>query len=733
LSGLKQLFCTKTIKYYYLILIFCTAHLHLHSQTYSITGTITDSLNTPLQYVNISLIGTNFGDASDLIGRYHIKNIPVGNYTIQFSAIGYETYKKVNLSIADKSITLNVVLKEQVIESEEIIVTAGKYEQKKSDLPVSSVIIQGNEILKQNFFSIDYALRYIPGINLTENQISVRGSSGYTMGAGTRVLVTMDGVPIYTGDTGEIIWEQIPMTDIERIEVIKGPGSSLYGTSAIGGVINIISRKPSSKPFTLINTFAGIYDKPVHREWDWSDQIRSYYGIAVSHSNTIGDLGYSLSLKKLHDDSYRKDDFKDRYIGYMKLNYDFSDFSSISLLGNYLHMNRGNFLYWMNSRNALLQSEEDQNKTVESDRLFLSLIYKQKFSDKISIEFKPSFYFTNFEGKGIEITSSKVFLSRNEILMNLSPLKHIKLITGAEFSYANVSSNIFSNPNFYTTSGFFQAEYRGIPKFIATAGLRYDFIKLDTISGNALTPKLGLNYKLSERLILRASFGTGFRAPTPAEVFTTTDIGLGVSVEENLDLEAETSLSFEAGISYTPSQILNFDVALFHTHYNNFIEPAFTTEGDIQFRNLVEAKLQGMEVISEISFLPQELNFSIGYTYLWAWNIREDKFMNYRPRHILYFNVAYHPYPFELAIDFRYWSEVEEIDMEPVEIGLIPDGELRVPVFVTDIRVGYYILSLGYPITLYLNAKNIFNYNYVELIANIRPIRNISLGFNLYL
>jgi iron complex outermembrane receptor protein len=204
------------------------------------------------------------------------------------------------------------------------------------------------------------------------------------MGAGTRVLVTMDGVPIYTGDTGEIIWEQIPITDIERIEVIKGPASSLYGTSAIGGVVNIITRKPSSKPFTFINTFAGIYDKPVHREWDWSNQIRSYYGIAVSHSNAINDFGYSFSLKKLHDDSYRKDDFKDRYIGYMKLNYDFSDFSSISLLGNYLRMNRGNFLYWMNSRNALLQSEEDQNKTVESDRLFLSLIYKQKFSDKIS-------------------------------------------------------------------------------------------------------------------------------------------------------------------------------------------------------------------------------------------------------------------------------------------------------------------------------------------------------------
>jgi len=721
------------MKYFYLITFLLITSKQLFPQTYNIHGNITDSLHNPLQYVNVVLTGTNFGDASDLIGRYSIKNIPPGFYTIEFSAIGYETYRKDSLSINDKSISLNVVLKEKVIESEEVIVTAGKYEQKKSDLPVSSVIVKGNEILKQNFFSIDYALRYIPGINLTENQISIRGSSGYTMGAGTRVLVTMDGVPLYTGDTGEIIWEQIPMTDIERIEVIKGPASSLYGSAAIGGVINIISRKPSAKPLTFINTFAGVYDKPAYKLWDWSERIRTFYGIALTHSNAINDFGYTLSFKKLCDDSYRKDDFKKRYIGYMKLNYDFSNTSSISLLANYLHMNRGNFIYWMNSRNALIQKEEDQNKTVESDRLFLSLIYKQKISDKVSAEFRPSLYFTNFEGKGVEITTSKVILSRNELLMNVNLSENMMLISGTEFSYAKVTSNIFSNPDFYTASGYFQVEYRGISKLIATVGLRYDFIKLDTLGGNALTPKLGLNYKPSEKLILRASLGTGFRAPTPAEVFTTTDIGLGVSVEENLNLEAETSLSFEAGFSYTPSQALNFDVALFHTHYNNFIEPAFTEEGNIQFKNLVEAKLQGAEFISNISFAPQKLNFSVGYTYLWAWNIKQNKFMNYRPRHLLYVSAAYNPSPFEFALDFRYWSKVEEINEELVEVGLIPDGDIRVPVFVTDLRIGYNLLSIGYPITFYLNFKNIFNYNYVELMANIRPIRNISLGINLFL
>ena len=722
------------MKYFYLLLLCLLTNQKILAQTYSIIGNITDSLKNPLQHINVFLIGTNLGDASDLLGRYRINNITPGIYTIEYSAIGYETYRKDSLYIRDRSITLNIVLKEKVIVSEEVIVTAGKYEQKKSDLPVSAVIIQGNEILKQNFFSIDYALRYVPGINLTENQISIRGSSGYSMGAGTRVLVAMDGVPIYTGDTGEIIWEQIPMMDIERIEVIKGPASSLYGSTAIGGVINIISRKPSSKPLTYIHTFVGVYDEPAHKEWDWSERTRTYYGIALTHSNAINDFGYTLSFKKLHDDSYREDDFKKRYIGYMKLNYDFSIASSISLLANYLHMNRGNFIYWKNSRNVLIQKEEDQNKTVESDRLFLSLIYKQRLSNKVSAELKPSFYFTNFEGKGIEITSSKAILTRNELLINVNFSENLMLISGAEFSYAKVNSNIFSSTNFYTVSGYTQAEFRGIPKLIATVGLRYDIIELDTLlGGNALTPKIGFNYRPSDKLTLRMSLGTGFRAPTPAEVFTATDLGMGVSVKENLNLEAETSLSFEAGFSYTPSQIINFDIALFHTQYNNFIEPAFNNEGDIQFLNLVEAKLQGIEFISDILFDPQKLKFRVGYTYLWAWDIKQNKFMNYRPRHLLYISAVYNPFPFELGLDFRYWSEVEQIGFELVEIGLIPDGELRVPVFVTDLRVGYNLISVGFPVTFYLNVKNIFNYNYIELIANIRPIRNISLGVNLFL
>jgi iron complex outermembrane receptor protein len=717
---------------YYILFSFIPFNVLL-SQVYNVTGRITDSTDSPLPGVNVIILGTNFGSASDINGDYKILNLKSGIYKIEFSAIGYKSYGIDSLVIKNKSVVLNVVLQKSIIQTEEVLVTAGKYEQKLSEIPVTVQIISGRE-LQKNYFNIDDALRYVPGINMAEDQISIRGSSGYSKGAGTRVLITIDGVPFYTGDTGEIIWEQIPITDIERIEVLKGPASSLYGSTAIGGVINIITKKVARQAITSVQAYGGFYDKPAHDEWKWDSGTRTFYETAITHSNSIDNFGYSFSFKKLDDDSYRKDDFKKRLLGYAKLDYNLSDVSSVSLLADFLHMNRGNFLYWKDSHNALIQNEVDQNKRVESNRLFLSLIYKQGLSENISGELKSSYYYSKFDGRGVVLTSSVANLLRNEILMNFKLPENIVLISGLEVSYANITSNMFSNPNFFTTALYSQAEYKGIKNFVATFGFRYDYIKIDSLLGaNAYTPKLGLNYSFASNLIWRGSFGTGFRAPTPAEVFTTSDVGMGITVEENKNLKPETSISFETGVRFIPSRNLNFDLALFHTSYDNFIQPEFTSGSTIQFVNIVKARIQGIEFVSDISIIPNELEFSVGYTFMDTKDLNLNKPLKYRPRHLLYLSAEYKPQPFEFKADFRFLSRVQEIDDQIVELGLVPDGELRVPIYVLDLRAGYNF-SLGtYPLNLYVSGKNFLNYNYVEFLGNLRPIRNYSLGLNLYL
>ncbi|MCU0343749.1 MAG: TonB-dependent receptor [Ignavibacterium sp.] len=702
-------------------------------QNYSIEGRVIDKKQNPILGVNVIISSTNLGDATDENGNYEIENLLPGVYKIEFSAIGYDKIVKENITIANSSITLDVVLSEKIILSEEVVVTAGKYEQKFYELPVSAEIISGREIQK-NYFNIEDAFRNTPGLNMTEEQISVRGSSGYSKGAGTRVLVTLDGVPLYTGDTGEIIWEGIPITDIERIEVLKGPASSLYGSTAIGGVINIITKKSTSKGLTYIKAYGGAYDNPSYDEWKWQSGARTFYETTITHSNSFKELGYTLSLKKFNDDGYRKDDFKQRLLGYIKLNYDFSPISSISLIANYLHMNRGNFLYWKDSRNVLIQREEDQNKTVESDRLFTSLIYKQGLSDKVSAEFKSSYYYSKFVGRGIEITSSNAGLFRNEFLMNFKLPHNIFLISGIELSYAKVNSNIFSNPEFFTGAGYAQAEYKGIPDLVATLGLRYDYIKIEKMEGaNAYTPKAGINYYLFDNLIWRGSFGTGFRAPTPAEVFTSTDVGMGISVKENLNLKPETSISFETGLKYLPTSNLSLDLALFHTNYHNFIETELTDNNTIQLVNIVDAKIEGLEFVSTFSIIPNMLQLSAGYTYLNTLDTKLNTALKYRPKHLVYTYLEFTPAPFEFKVDYRYWSEVEEIDYRLVDLGLVQDGELKVPGHVLDFRAGYNFSIGSYYLNLFASVKNLLNYNYIETVGNLRTIRNYSLGLNLFL
>lgn len=717
------------------LLIVLIPLLNLHGQTASIKGRVISDKAQPVIGANLILSGTNFGDASDIKGNFEIRNVPFGVYNLEASSIGYGKRVIKNIKVDQSTKPITIVLMETVFETEQVIVSAAKYEQRLEDITASTTIIQPDYINRKNFISFDDMLRYIPGVQMNLEQVSIRGSSGYSKGVGARVLVAINGIPLYAGDNGDVVWELIPLSDIERVEVIKGPASSLYGSSAIGGVINIITKSTVQSSVTYFKTYLGVYDKPVHELWEWDNKYRTYYGVELTHSGSIDKLGYTVSLKKFDNMSYRQNDYYKRYLGHVKLSYSLTPDNYLLFFSNYLYSNRGNFLYWKDSRNALVPKDEENGNYVLSNRIFNGLIYHHKFSEKLSGEVKTSYYRTKFDGYGLEVTSSTANLYRSEFLTNYFASDKLIFTSGVEASYSDVSSNIFSNTEFFGAGAYFQAEYKGIKNLIATIGFRYDYIKMDTISGkNAITPRIGLNYKFMDDLILRASVGTGFRAPTPAEVFTSTAVGGGVGVKENPSLTSETSLSFEVGTQYKISTGINFDAALFQTDYNNFIEANLTNEGDIQFINLPKARIQGIETILEWSIIPNELKVTVGYNYLWARDIDKNRSMKYRPRNSVYTQIKYSPGQFDFGVDFRHWSRIEEIDNALVEppLALVVDGDKRVPVYVTDITAGYNFLLWNIPAKIYLNARNIFNYNYVEFIGNIAPIRNISLSTEIY-
>jgi iron complex outermembrane receptor protein len=153
----------------------------------------------------------------------------------------------------------------------------------------------------------------------------------------------------------------------------------------------------------------------------------------------------------------------------------------------------------------------------------------------------------------------------------------------------------------------------------------------------------------------------------------------------------------------------------------------------IFFTNVIRARIQGIESSVNINVIPNQLFLSLNYTYIRARDLETGKALRYRPRHIFYSGINFAKWNFDFGINFRYTSKVEEIDEELIDLGVVVDGDLRVPVYTTDVNLGYSFISMNLPLNLYLNIKNIFNYNYVELIGNIRNLRNYSFGFNLTL
>lgn len=697
----------------------------------SIKGRVINQKGEPIFGASVIIIGTSIGTSVDENGNFVLTNLKEQKFDLQISAVGYEKRIIKNVQIGK---TVNVILNESIIQTKQIVVSAGKFEQKIEDLTVSTVVLSPEIIQKKNYITIDELLRNISGIQMNLEQVSIRGSSGYSKGAGARVLVAINGLPIYSGDNGDIVWEMIPTNDIEKIEIIKGPASSLYGSSAIGGVINIITKAVTKNALTNFRSYIGFYDKPAYEVWDWSNQYRRFFGTELTHSNSSGNFGYTFSIKKFDNDSYRQNDFYKRLLGYTKLTYTFNETDNITLFADYLNQNRGNFLYWKDSRNALVPKDDENGNTVKSNRLFSGLVYHNVFTDDLSADFKASYYRTKFTGYGIEVTTSTADLFRTEALANYKWNEKFILTSGVELSSANISSNIFKNPSFYGGAVYFQAEFHQIKNLIATFGTRFDLMKLDTLKvKSAITPRFGLNYKIGDNLVLRSSIGTGFRAPTPSEVFTSTSVGSGVNVIENPNLTYETSLSFEVGLNYSIANQYSLDAAFYKTDYNNFIEPNFTQQGDIQFINLPKARIQGFEFLFDWK-INDELKINGGYNYMWARDLKKNIAMKYRPRNTVNLSARYVPSQFEFGIDYRFASKVEEIDNALVQppFALVIDGEKRVPVYVTDLMIGYNFFVLNIPTKIYFNIKNLFNYNYVEFIGNIAPIRNYSVSFELF-
>jgi iron complex outermembrane receptor protein len=172
----------------------------------SITGSVTDTKTQELiAGVNVMLRGTIRGTITDIHGKYKLNGIPAGIYDLMFSLVGYTADTVYQISIQPNTeLHLDAHLLQAPIQADQVVVTASRREQILREVPVSVSIVSSKMIADHVSVTLDDALRYVPGVNMMQDQVNIRGSSGYSRGVGSRVLILIDGLPYITGDTGEI-------------------------------------------------------------------------------------------------------------------------------------------------------------------------------------------------------------------------------------------------------------------------------------------------------------------------------------------------------------------------------------------------------------------------------------------------------------------------------------------------------------------------------------------------
>ena len=333
----------------------------------------------PLPGVNISYkLHSTQGVITDADGAYSI-SLPDGGVDLVFSYIGYEDNKFPIVISKHQTQTKDVYMKQGTELLEDVVISAGRFEQKLSNITVSMDLLKAGDIKKQAPTDLTATLKTMPGIDVNDKQPSIRGGAGWTYGVGSRSQILMDGMSILTPGNGEINWNVIPMENVEQVEIIKGASSVLYGSSALNGVINVRTARPGLTPKTHVGAYVGIYGDPANDSYRWSDKtfwkegkfpvkplMRSsvlsgvrnplYEGLDFSHTRRISNFDVSGGMNLFTDEGYREQSFNKRFrlggnltyhqpdMGTKILNYGFS--------ANFLSDKFGDFFIWRSPAEA---------------------------------------------------------------------------------------------------------------------------------------------------------------------------------------------------------------------------------------------------------------------------------------------------------------------------------------------------------------------------------------------
>ncbi|TFH27634.1 MAG: TonB-dependent receptor [Bacteroidia bacterium] len=704
------------------------------------------------------------GTASDQNGEFSLSLDP-GEHIIKFYYVGYADQQKELTLRAGDNIRFEIQMEQSSEMLDEVVISAGKYEQKLSEVTVSMEVIKARQLSNQNIVSLDQILEKTSGISILDGQPSIRGGSGYSYGAGSRVMMLVDDLPMISADAGDIKWNYLPVENVNQVEVIKGASSVLYGSSALNGVVNLRTRFPGNEPSTEITLFGGATMNPPRRELIWRDGRPLNAGASFSHLRKIGNLDLSLGGNYFKDEGYREGNYENRIRGNLGLRYRFKKVQGLSLglAASAMYVDQGDFLLWQNADSGAYRQNPESLTPMTGHRFNMdpSVEYSSRRGDKHSLKTRL-YSVKNSTVNADQNSASKLWYAEYRYLKRFRSRTY--WTSGISFSKNNIIANLYENHRGSNASIYSQVDANLLKKLKISSGIRWELNALDgDLYYSIPVVRAGLNYQAGDATFLRASLGQGYRFPSVAEKYTETAIG-ALKIFPNPDLEPERGWSAELGVKQglgLGSWTGFGDLALFWTEYSNMIEFTFgvyppnpddiPTFDDVGFKalNIGTARINGVEgTLSAAGKAgPVGLQLSGGYTFmnpvdpslLDSAEIVEEEghVLKYRRRHLLKGDLEASVWKIFAGINLQYNSRminVDEVFLDPLIGNLLLPG---FPQYWEDHATAYTMIDfrLGWNITEMIRVtailRNAFNVEYLGRPGDIGQPRNITVQLRL--
>ncbi len=552
----------------------------------SLKGTIKDSTSQEGLIGVVVSVDSTQNTTTDLNGHYKI-SVSAGKHRVTFTYITYRS-KVVTLNASGDEMTENIVLQPESQGLQMTVVSASMYGKNIEEENVSMQVLKSETIESIGTKEVDEAMDYVPGVNLIDQQVNIRGGSGWTYGAGSRVLILVDGLPELTPDASDVIWDFLPLEQIQQIEVIKGASSVLYGSGALDGVINVRTAWPTSTPSTTINFYQGLYADPSVPGSVWWKGVQQPYfnGLSFTHSHKLGQFDLIVSGNLQNEISYEKgaNDQRARIGFTARYRFKHIDGLMVGLKTNYMYQNDATYLGWANDTTGILRplgGDTGKGSTL------INAVFRRLVIDPFINYYTPggsriTLQARYFLSSNVDFGSDKGSIAQSYYyeLQYQKKFKHdITLTAGLVYTKDMVNAQLYGNRTEFNQAGYLQAEKKLFhEKLSLTGGIRYETVTVDSDKEHSpVVFRAGANYKLGKATYLRASYGQGYRFPSIAEKYVNTNVG-GISIFPNPDIKPETGYSSEIGINQG-MKIGNWmgyaDLALFETQYKNLINFSF--------------------------------------------------------------------------------------------------------------------------------------------------------------